>query len=597
MNKTYKDTATGEVSYGDENKVEEKKGKVLVNRVREIDLLRASFEILDGLGYSLIPDQGPFNGFSVYKLESYSLPIAGLIPHTIKKYRLLNRSDTNDNLKITEMSRLVDEDSLLSYFEGSDKLISQVRKFLNKFDNSMFGGPNNIMRDYSSYLYDMGSDLTYSSSGSPAHKLVPQRSWFSQKFQDKVDTDKLLALLPEPERKTLMLCLGRVIAGPDGTTTVEGHTINHTFRSMAIMVGHEAGIGKSSLFGRLGILECLELLGYKVAVSPPILNRFSYHDLATSDITWVDDLTDKSLCDILRDPNIKSVVSGGKISCEKKYQDAIPAVGRSVFIGACNNFPSSIYLDMDEGSINRTNPLLVKTEWELTKDEDLTPVSYWGSLAKELQADTKSLAMYLLLESYELFMRAAGYDPCDLSKGKGDDVLKELCGKLRSNYKIDCNLKHVDELVNNVVKSLAIVAHKDNTLVSKIKSLPLSYELLLPIIKYLLKTHKAQDSYFERYYISWASSYDDLFKKFVKMNYRDNKLGTDNPNRLFEDIVSSLSTNSGYGLPRKKSAYNSYWQRAMRDLEKFMETWDKAPFSNPETDELIASLEQIVSLA
>jgi hypothetical protein len=77
-----------------------------------------------------------------------------------------------------------------------------------------------------------------------AQMWVPPKEWFSPQVQ-QLTVDDLLTILPPAEQEILTLLLGRAVVGRNESITLEGTTIEHTFRTMAIMVGYEAGLGKA----------------------------------------------------------------------------------------------------------------------------------------------------------------------------------------------------------------------------------------------------------------------------------------------------------------------------------------------------------------
>jgi len=607
--KIYKDYEQGDQMVSKNNEVKgAKSSKEYVGKVRcrEIDIIRMWIQKFEDKGYEFVADGGNFNLFSIYKEDSSPLGIMGLKSTTIHRKRMLNPSEDKDMEEILDISALITakelaEDLGVSYIEKStdaktNKTTETVRvprmvsDVLMKLDNALGKGKSsqsNILSEYAKTIAvdDLDKIVKTSHSGKvKAHKVVPQANWFPAAWESKVDITKLLGLLPETEQKSLMLALGRVLAGPSGVTTAEGIKIEHTFRAFSLIVGHDAGLGKSSLFSTLGIIGMLEKLGFTVGIMSSEPNRFSWSDLVMKDFIYLDDLTDKSQSNLFKDATLKSIISNSPVKVDQKFVRENTVKARAAVVANTNNFNYSDYITMDSGFISRLNALSTKRSQEIWDGDDaentlydLRPLTYWRQLAADLNTTVEGLALYLLRKSYEFFMQTIGYDLSEIENGTAvkninKDVLHQEYLKNRENYRISCDLKHKRELVRGVAKAVEhtlaytkiFYTKKHANLLEKSKNLTFSYELVLPFIIFMLKSHNNRigiEEAFNTEDIAWQSGYADNCRRFIDMDFRANNMVSKTPEKMFEDVVSTLSTKIGFGFPKKRSSYANDWEQ------------------------------------
>ena len=247
--------------------------------------------------------------------------------------------------------------------------------------------------------------------------FCPQREWFSPEIQQLTMAD-LIPVLPPAERQLFLLVLGRVMVGRDFSYTVEGIEINHTFRSMLILIGKKGGIGKST-FMRY-ITTALSFLGYEVATLERPGSRFGWGKVVKSHLGYCDDLTRKSQKNFITSDDTKTIVSNEALTTEQKGIDSVSQRAKTVLIACSNDFNKNDLYDLDHGMITRLNTLQCYNQDELEcSRRELSPIcqdspdlrirEHWDYLANKLGVDITALASWILCNAKEIFLDACGY--------------------------------------------------------------------------------------------------------------------------------------------------------------------------------------------
>lgn len=249
-------------------------------------------------------------------------------------------------------------------------------------------------------------------------RFVPQKEWFDERIQ-QVEAKDLLPLLPPSEMELFMLSLGRVMVGKRNSYTAEGTLINHSFRTMVILVGLEAGLGKSTLMNHL--LTGLRLCGYRTEVMQDAEARFGWGVIANSDITYMDDLTPKDQKKLITNNKTKQLVSNGLLKVERKGVDATNTVSKTVIFACSNDWNQKDFYGMDSGLKSRIKLLYTRNKNQLKRlcssiggvsqgSPLLHTKEHWEWLADKLNTDTSTLALWLLHLCAEKFLATIGYE-------------------------------------------------------------------------------------------------------------------------------------------------------------------------------------------
>ena len=77
---------------------------------------------------------------------------------------------------------------------------------------------------------------------------MPARAWFDEKLQ-KVTLKDVFTIFPEAETEMLKMIIGRVGVGRSNHKPPNFlEAVDHTARMAAVIVGKDAGLGKSTIF-------------------------------------------------------------------------------------------------------------------------------------------------------------------------------------------------------------------------------------------------------------------------------------------------------------------------------------------------------------
>lgn len=250
------------------------------------------------------------------------------------------------------------------------------------------------------------SDFTKQTSKSHSipRAFVPPTEWFNEKLRNVTFRD-VFTLWPEAETSMLMLVLGRVMAGRSGSVPIgTDKVLEHTYRTVAIVIGEDAGLGKSTVFEKL--FKAINLVGYQRVNFRDIGERFGIGDVADSDIAYKDDVTGKTLINLIGSENTKIIATGGPIVGEDKFQKANSTLSRTVLLANTNVWdPRSAY-NLDPGTVDRIKLLTTYRRNELHKQgvdkcssvasdsPNFAPFIHIPWLAKKLDVSEESLMLW-----------------------------------------------------------------------------------------------------------------------------------------------------------------------------------------------------------
>jgi len=427
-------------------------------------------------------------------------------------------------------------------------------------------------------------------------RFVPKREWFAPAVQE-VDPLGLLDLLPEAEAKAVMLTLGRACVGPDGDLLAKSvyagtdggktywdtqlNQLEHTFRTFSILVG-DPGLGKSTMFGDY-ILPVMRKFGFRVAALSQELGTFSSAGVVDSDLVFLDDLAAKGVEALINSADIKSMVTGGTIAVNEKFEKIRAANPRPAFLALTNQIPPYVWSNADPGVLARFHQLSTRTTRELVgKGFDNRPMFSWEATANKLGCKKETLAAWLLRCSVDYFLETIGYDPETLSQVT-ESSLEQECNRLRDSYVIQAGLNHVKELTEGVVNLVALAAAACKDITEKdlrmLSDLSFSWELLVPYLSLvtnrdLLEHVKEKPSEKELHVMLALKAvrcpsinfYAQSKSVNAKLEEWGNQVKSKSQAGAFEFLMSQIVARNGFGFPAKESRYAPYWSNAMKDL-------------------------------
>jgi hypothetical protein len=138
---------------------------------------------------------------------------------------------------------------------------------------------------------------------------VPAREWFDEKLHS-VTLKDVLTIFPEAEVEMLKLILGRVGVGRSNHKPPNfPEPIDHTARMAAVIVGKDAGLGKSTIFN--GMTAAFSKCGFATHTFKSTEDRFGLKAAALADIAYKDDTAMKSLKQFLAAEETKILITNG----------------------------------------------------------------------------------------------------------------------------------------------------------------------------------------------------------------------------------------------------------------------------------------------
>ena len=235
---------------------------------------------------------------------------------------------------------------------------------------------------------------------------VPDRNWFDPALH-AVDFSDIFTIFPHAEQEMLRLILGRVGVGrsnhlPPGRQ----EPVDHTARMAGVIVGKDAGLGKSTLFN--GLTAALQKCGFVTHTFKSTEDRFGLKSAALSDISYKDDTSLASLKKFLAAEETKILITNGLFQVEEKFQSAEQIWPKTVILVNSNDWNSKFAYDLDPGIIDRIKIISTYREYEVAKNRenlwgtqsegspDLRPRAHIPFLANKLGVSVDALYLWCL---------------------------------------------------------------------------------------------------------------------------------------------------------------------------------------------------------
>ena len=242
---------------------------------------------------------------------------------------------------------------------------------------------------------------------------VPDRDWFDPILHQVTFAD-IFTIFPDAEQEMLRLILGRVGVGranhlPPGRT----EPVDHTARMAGVIVGKDAGLGKSTLFN--GLTAALQRCGFVTHTFKSTEDRFGLKTAALSDIAYKDDTSLTSLKKFLAAEETKILITNGLLQTEEKFQNAEQIWPKCVILVNSNDWNSKFAYDLDPGIIDRIKIISTYREYEVAKNRehlegtvsegspDLRPRAHIPYLANKLGVSSEALYLWCLRLGTERF--------------------------------------------------------------------------------------------------------------------------------------------------------------------------------------------------
>lgn len=281
---------------------------------------------------------------------------------------------------------------------------------------------------------------------------VPERSWFDAEVQ-KLKFSDIFTLFPEAETELLKLIIGRIGVGRSNHFPENGNTpISHTSRMAAVIVGQDAGLGKSTLFNIF--TSALSKVGMTTGTFRSVRERFGLKAGALSDVMYKDDTADDTLREFLRSEETKIMISGGLLTTEEKFERSEAIWPKCVIILNSNKWDATLSYSLDPGIQSRIKILSTKRAVEIVgPDYDYRPHYHLRELADSINVDIECLMLWCLRLGTDAFWNLIAPENNLSSENKLELEVKRLTSKLRYRFKSDA----IISLINAMALSTAIV--------------------------------------------------------------------------------------------------------------------------------------------
>jgi hypothetical protein len=370
-------------------------------------------------------------------------PIDGVnYPKAFKVRRLIGSEDFID-LGNTIMS--ISDEKVRAFWQPLFMGDPRNNSALKRYTELLMEAEVSERKTNTSKPWELGN--SYNADGVPK-SWTPKREWFSPALHDVTDKD-ILTLFPDAERRILMLILGRLVVGrtnsvQEGTNEV----IKHTSRMAAVIVGLDAGLGKSTLFDMLD--SALSKVGY-LKSQLPNSGRFNWGSAIQAPWTYRDDTTEKGLKAILSSEKIKTIITNGWMSVEEKGVNAIEQPSHSVLFLNTNSYDPNLVYQLDSGIIDRLKFIATYSRPEMENapptltgvsagSPDARPFAHIPWLAGKLNVSEDALMLWLCRLAADLFIEVIN-DTSDPTVNALEKAVRETSADLRRGYSKELNVQ------------------------------------------------------------------------------------------------------------------------------------------------------------
>lgn len=289
-----------------------------------------------------------------------------------------------------------------------------------------------------------------------AKSYIPDREWFDPKVRE-LRIEDIITIFPDAERDTLALMLGRMGVGRSKTIPVGfKEPIQHTYRMAGVIVGRDAGLGKSTFFN--GLSTAMARVGLKTETFRGLAERFGLKRVLESTMAYKDDLVADSLKTLLKSETTKTIISGGALPTEKKFKETEEVIPNCVMIANTNTWDNNLAYDLDPGIIDRIKLLSTRRVREVKKagkyipavdevTDDLRPHYHIPWLAEKLDVSVDTIYLWLMRLCTDYF-----WEVITQKVRPGDNPLEELVRKLTTRH----NLKFKDYTTKAFLRAIMV---------------------------------------------------------------------------------------------------------------------------------------------
>ena len=305
---------------------------------------------------------------------------------------------------------------------------------------------------YSCQINSTGNDIA-------AQKWIPQTEWFNPKLIG-ISNEQLLSLIPDSEREVMMLFLGRVLNGREGTPHTDGSVQTLKWRSVVLFEGPEAGMGRTTLLEYLS--SGLKICGYHSNPINDLAGRFGHGRSANLDFGFVDDLNPEDTIRSLSSAVLKTLSSGGTLSVEEKGEKSYSTTAIGAYMLCTNYLDLTRLTQLDSGNISRLMPMRNASSNDQRSKEYMSKYGYrlntdvtYLELSKEYGVSINTLILLLLSRCSEMYQSYMGEE---------QSVIVDRLIELKKTFVIDTGLDHLNRVFDHYAELSVIKTGSKPTL-------------------------------------------------------------------------------------------------------------------------------------
>ena len=317
------------------------------------------------------------------------------------------------------------------------------------------------------HTFDPDGSLTSHQAVRSPRIWVPARSWFDEKLQ-KVTLNDVFTIFPEAECEMLKMIIGRVGVGRSNHLPPNFlNPVDHTARMAAVIIGKDAGLGKSTIFN--GMTAAFSKCGFVTHTFKSTEDRFGLKAAALADIAYKDDTAMRSLKGFLAAEETKILVTNGLFQTEEKFMNAEQIWPKCVMIVNSNDWDAHFAYDLDPGIIDRIKILSTYREYEVKQNRkklngsvsegtpDLRPRAHIPFLADKLGVSADALYLWCLRLATDRFYEIIT-DTVDPTVNRLQYEVRYWTTRQRIRFKADTS----QALVNAMAMAAAIRSEDGN---------------------------------------------------------------------------------------------------------------------------------------
>jgi hypothetical protein len=417
---------------------------------------------------------------------------------------------------------------------------------------------------------------------------VPAREWFDEKLHSVTLAD-VFTIFPEAEVEMLKLILGRVGVGRSNHLPPNfPKPIDHTARMAAVVVGKDAGLGKSTVFN--GLTAALSKCGFNTHTFKSTEDRFGLKAAALANIAYKDDTAMKSLKQFLAAEETKILITNGLFQTEEKFQNAEQIWPQCVLIVNSNDWDATFAYELDPGIIDRIKILSTYREYEVLKNRktlagtasdgtpDLRPRAHIPFLADKLGVSADALYLWCLRLATDRFWDVIN-DTADPTINRLQLEVRYWTTRQRIRFKADTS----QALVNAMSIAAAVRSNNEEYFMPELTPDVLARHLrdlqFLGLDKsgkqlmYKMKQNwEEQGRPGTHYYQGFREIRWESVQLAIDTFINSQHYGGKTPSELIKEIMSKLVMRDGFKVSTGISYVIGDWQNTRFALEEIKDT-------------------------